>query len=261
MASFTSRLAGWAAGRLGGEKSRKKTMEFVDKTGVGKALGFLGDAALLGGAGRLAGMGAKAVGAKLGMGAAKTVDPMLGLAQARERLGPVMPISDAARNDALKAALEGAQGGIGANIERATAGLRNLPGMEQFGGAVRQAPGFGGRMSEMVRQGATDYIGRNPTMMERLGGAVRGIPGMARRAGQTLMEKPEIAAAGLGAYTTARQGTLNRNIQREQLAQREREFEQTFGQSEAERKREIERQQRIAQMLAPLFQRIAGGQG
>ncbi len=260
MASFTSRLAGWAAGRLKGEKARQKTMEFVDKTGVGKALSYLGDAALLGGAGKLAGMGAKAVGAKLGMGAAKTVDPMLGLAQARERLGPVMPISDAARNDALKAALEGAQGGIGANIERATAGLRNLPGMEQFGGAVRQAPGFRG-MSDMVRQGATDYIGRNPTVMERIGGAVRGIPGAARSAGAALMRKPEIAAAGLGAYTTARQGTLNRNIQREQLAQREKEFEQTFGQSEAERKREIDRQRRIAEMLAPLFQRISGGQG
>lgn len=261
MASFTSRLAGWAAGRLKGEKARQKTMEFVDKTGLGKALSLVGDAALLGGAGKLAGAGLKAAGAKMGFGAAKAVDPMAGLAQARERLGPVMPISDAARNDALKAALEGAQGGIGANIERATAGMRNLPGMEQFGGMVRQAPGFGGRMSEMVRQGATDYIGRNPTMMERIGGAVRGIPGAARSAGAALMRKPEIAAAGLGAYTTARQGTLNRNIQREQLAQREKEFEQTFGQSEAERKREIDRQRRIAEMLAPLFQRISGGQG
>jgi hypothetical protein len=196
----------------------------------------------------------------MGFGAAKAVDPMAGLAQARERLGPVMPISDAARNDALKAALEGAQGGIGANIERATARMRNLPGMEQFGGAVRQAPGFRG-ISDMVQKGATDYIGRNPTVMERIGGAVRGIPGMARRAGQTLMEKPEVAAAGLGAYTTARQGTLNRNIQREQLAQREKEFEKTFGQSESERQREIDRQRRIAEMLAPLFQRISGGQG
>lgn len=261
MASFTSRLAGWAAGRLKGEKARQKTMEFVDKTGVGKLLSLAGDAALLGGAGKLAGMGAKAVGAKLGMGAAKTVDPMLGLAQARERLGPVMPISDAARNDALKAALEGAQGGIGANIERATAGMRNLPGMEQFGGAVRQAPGFGGRMSEMVRQGATDYIGRNPTVMERIGGAVRGIPGAVRGAAGYLRERPEIAATALTTTAQARQAAANRALDRQALAQRESQFQQEFGLRKTEQERELERQRRIAQMLAPLFQRISGGQG
>lgn len=260
MASFTSRLAGWAAGRLGGEKSRKKTMEFVDKTGVGKLLSLAGDAAILGGAGKLAGAGAKAIGAKLGMGAAKTVDPMLGLAQAREKLGPVMPISDAARNDALKAALEGAQGGIGANIERATSGLRNLPGMEQFGGAVRQSPGFRG-ISDMVQQGATDYIGRNPSMMERIGGAVRGAGGMAQRAGSALMKRPELAGQAFLGVTKARQEAEKNKIAREQLAQAESQFSRTFGQSEEERKREIERQQRIAQMLAPLFNRIAGGQG
>lgn len=81
------------------------------------------------------------------------------------------------------------------------------------------------------------------------------------RAGETLMKKPEIAAAGLNAYTTARQGAANREIQRQQMAQSESQFGRTFGQSEEERKREIERQQRIAQMLAPLFQRISGGQG
>ena len=260
MASFTSRLAGWAAGRLGGEKSRKKTMEFVDKTGVGKLLSLAGDAALLGGAGKLVGAGAKAVGAKLGMGAAKTVDPMLGLAQAREKLGPVMPISDAARNDALKAALEGAQGGIGANIERATAGMRNLPGMEQFGGAVRQSPGFRG-ISDMVKQGATDYIGRNPTMMERVGGAVRGIPSAARSAGAALMKRPEIASAGLTALSQSRQAAANRQLDREALAQRQSQFEQEFGLRKGEQEREVERQRRIAQLLAPLFQRISGGQG
>jgi len=30
MASLTSRLAGWAAGRIGGSKAKKKTMEFMD---------------------------------------------------------------------------------------------------------------------------------------------------------------------------------------------------------------------------------------
>jgi hypothetical protein len=50
MASFTSRIAGWTAGRLKGEKARKKTMDWMQKTGVGQLLGVAGDAALVGGA-------------------------------------------------------------------------------------------------------------------------------------------------------------------------------------------------------------------
>ena len=50
MASFTSRIAGWTAGRLKGEKARKKTMDWMKKTGVGQLLGVAGDAALIGGA-------------------------------------------------------------------------------------------------------------------------------------------------------------------------------------------------------------------
>ena len=62
MASFTSRLAGWAAGRLGGQKAKEKTMDWMGKTGVGKVLSFAGDSALLGGAGKLAGMAGRAAG-------------------------------------------------------------------------------------------------------------------------------------------------------------------------------------------------------
>jgi hypothetical protein len=62
MASFTSRLAGWAAGRLGGQKAKEKTMDWMGKTGVGKALSFAGDTALMGGAGKLAGMAGRAAG-------------------------------------------------------------------------------------------------------------------------------------------------------------------------------------------------------
>ena len=62
MASFTSRLAGWAAGRLGGQKAKEKTMDWMGKTGVGKALSFAGDTALMGGAGKLAGAAGRAAG-------------------------------------------------------------------------------------------------------------------------------------------------------------------------------------------------------
>lgn len=62
MASFTSRLAGWAAGRLGGQKAKEKTMDWMGKTGVGKALSFAGDTALMSGAGKLAGAAGRAAG-------------------------------------------------------------------------------------------------------------------------------------------------------------------------------------------------------
>lgn len=190
MASFTSRLAGWAAGRLGGEKSRKKTMEFVDKTGVGKALGFLGDAALMGGAGKLAGMGASA----MGLGKA---------AQA---------------------------GGAAATAGKAITPFNPMAG--QYGGA------------EMLR----------PSLTQRLGSAAGG-------AMDYLKKRPEIAATALTGLSQSRQAAAAREIQREQMAQGQKQFEQEYGLRKTEQDREIERQRRIAELLAPLFQRIAGGQG
>ena len=70
MASLTSRLAGWAAGRIGGSKAKKKTMEFMDKTGVGKALSFGGDILAYGGAGKLLGAAGRGMGLLKAKGAA-----------------------------------------------------------------------------------------------------------------------------------------------------------------------------------------------
>lgn len=191
MASFTSRLAGWAAGRLKGEKARKKTMEFVDKTGVGKALGLLGDVALLGGAGKLAGAGAQAMG-----------------------LGK--------------------------------AGMKAMP---EMGKAITSMPS---------KYGITPDFGGGaiptPSLTQRLGGAARG--GL-----DYLKARPEIAATALTTTAQARQAAANRALDRQALAQRESQFQQEFGLRKTEQEREIDRQRRIAEMLAPLFQRIAGGQG
>jgi hypothetical protein len=355
MASLTSRLAGWAAGRLKGEKARKKTMEFIDETGVGKLLSLAGDAAILGGAGKVAGAGARAIGAKLGIGGATpmasgdiaakkgflgfgkrpqmtptfdpagnitgytpVVDPAASLARARSMTPPGMPISDAARNDALRAALDKANVGIEQNISRAVGqgpnvmagklaytpipgasatsrltadAMTRLAGMgpqspintEAIGRFVSRAPDIGnvgaipnvpgmdlGRMArdvnfrgigDMVQRGAADYIGQPRTMAERLAGAAGRVGGAVRGVGSYLARKPEVAGQALTAYTTARQGAANRQIQREQLAQRESEFEREYGLRKGQDERELERQRRIAQMLAPLFQRISGGQG
>ncbi len=201
MASFTSRLAGWAAGRLKGEKARKKTMEFVDKTGVGQALGFLGDAALLGGAGKLAKAGATAVGAKLGFGG-------VGVGSVPSGASPTQRVFDPTR-----------------------------------GGYVD----VGGTSSPV-------------SMADRLAAGAGRIGEMARGAGSYIAKKPEVAGMALKEFNTSRQATANRALEREGMAQAQRQFDETLGLRKRDEEREVERQRRIAQMLAPLFQRIAGGQ-
>lgn len=62
--SLTGKAAGWLAGRLKGEKARKKTMDWMKKTGVGQLLGAAGDTALIGGA---VGGAAKGLGALKGL--------------------------------------------------------------------------------------------------------------------------------------------------------------------------------------------------
>lgn len=253
MASLTSRLAGWAAGRLKGEKAREKTMEFVDKTGVGKLLSLAGDAALLGGAGKLAGMGARAIGAKLGMGAAG----------AEAALKPMPKMVDNRMTDRFD---------IGPNPM-----AQPITGVPETGAAMRAIPQP--RMTDTFRLGGSAMrqpVMRVPesalaqgfpgaeaasSMSGRLAGFGRGVMGAAGRAGRALMERPEIVGQALTAGAAARTGAANRELERERMAQQESQFQRTYGQSEEERKREIDRQRRIAELLAPVFQRVAGGQG
>jgi len=221
MASFTSRLAGWAAGRLKGEKARQKTMEFVDKTGVGKLLSLAGDAALLGGAGKLAGMGAQAMGlgkaAKTAAGAGSVVAPT----------GPYK-VSDLSQ-------------------------FARLPGSSAAGGMSSFTPSAASQtIRRMAEQGITQQAPQ--TLLGRMGTAASG-------AVDYLKKRPEIAATALTTTAAARQAAANRRLQEQQLAQNQRQFEQEFGLRRGEQEREVERQRRIAEMLAPLFQRIAGGQG
>ena len=221
MASFTSRLAGWAAGRLKGEKARQKTMEFVDKTGVGKLLSLAGDAALLGGAGKLAGMGAQAMGlgkaAKTAAGAGSVVAPT----------GPYK-VSDLSQ-------------------------FARLPGSSAAGGMSSFTPSAASQtIRRMAEQGMTQQAPQ--TLLGRMGTAASG-------AMDYLKARPEIAATALTTTAQARQAAANRALDRQALAQRESQFQQEFGLRKTEQEREVERQRRIAEMLAPLFQRIAGGQG
>ena len=53
--AFTKKIAGWVAGRIKGEKARKDTMRWMEKTGLGQILDIAGDAALVAGAAKGAG--------------------------------------------------------------------------------------------------------------------------------------------------------------------------------------------------------------
>ncbi len=110
----------------------------------------------------------------------------------------------------------------------------------------------------MPPTGAGSLATAAPSLGQRLGAGAMNVAG---KIGSRVMEKPELAGQAFLGLTKSRQEAEKNKIAREQIAQQESEFQRKFGQSESERKREIERQQRIAQMLAPLFQRISGGQG
>lgn len=49
---LTTKAVGWLAGRLGGEKARKGTMNWMNKTALGNVLGYGGDLGLMFGAGK-----------------------------------------------------------------------------------------------------------------------------------------------------------------------------------------------------------------
>lgn len=139
------------------------------------------------------------------------------------------PMMSAAQNKALTASLDKANLGIEQNLSRVTGqGLQNVAN--------------------------ANIVNQPLSMSDKL-------MGMARGAGQYIAKKPEVVGTALKEYNTSRQAAANRALEREAMAQSQRQFEETMGLRKREEEREVERQRRIAQMLAPLFQRIAGGQG
>lgn len=49
---LTTKAVGWLAGRIGGSKAKKRTMNWMNKTGLGQALGYGGDLGLMFGVGK-----------------------------------------------------------------------------------------------------------------------------------------------------------------------------------------------------------------
>jgi hypothetical protein len=112
------------------------------------------------------------------------------------------------------------------------------------------APGATGQLANVAN---ANVINQPLSMSERL---MRGAQG----AGSYIAKKPEVAGMALKEFNTSRQATANRALEREGMAQAQRQFDETLGLRKRDEEREVERQRRIAQMLAPLFQQISGGQ-
>jgi hypothetical protein len=162
---------------------------------------------------------------------------------------------------AAKGAMEGYAAGNVANLGKM--GFAKLTGGGVSSGGVPSGAAPTQRVFDPTRGGYVDVGGTSSpvSMSDRLTAGTGRIGEMVRGAGQYIAKKPEVAGQALTAYAGSRQAAANRELQREQLKQRESEFEREYGLRRGQDERELERQRRIAEMLAPLFQRIAGGQG
>lgn len=86
---LTTKALGWLAGRVGGEKARKGTMNWMNKTGLGQVLGYGGDLGLMFGAGKALQAGGKALGAGSRVGrAATSAGNFIAGTPARQYAGP-----------------------------------------------------------------------------------------------------------------------------------------------------------------------------
>lgn len=154
---LTTKALGWLAGRVGGEKARKGTMNWMNKTGLGQALGYGGDLGLMFGVGK----GLQAVG-KVGK-LANT-----GVGRAATRAGNF--IAGAPR----------VMGGEGANA------FQILPrGQNVIERAVSAAPKVAGAVGRGIAT-AGRYAAANP---EVTGAVLTSLPAMSQQAAQAEQQR------------------------------------------------------------------------
>lgn len=207
MAGFTQRLAGWTAGRLGGSKARKSTMDWMEKTGLGKALSFAGDAAITGAAFK-------------GIGGLKNlIAPGVPDAVTQTINVPGLP-----EGTGLTQAT-GATTGAGGGMPLAT--LRQQNELRQIGDLARsQAPATftpssaGADLSRRVAQMASSTPAPKPmsSLGELFGTGVRTATRLAR-------ENPEITAGLLQGGIEAYGGAAEREMMRQEMLRRRQQQE------------------------------------
>jgi len=229
MASITSRIAGWTAGRLKGEKARKRTMDWMQKTGVGQLLGVAGDAALIGGAMK----GAGALGRLITGGAGQTAGTAAAL--------PSTPIESA------RGMLAGGDGEMVARaMESGRAMAPPLKPLGPMGGASttvaprvpvapRMTPPAIGGSTPMSTAGVANanVIAEAPSKMSQM---LRGAGRAASATGRFAKENVEPLAYGASALTDYFANRRRTDLEEEQL------------------RLEQERRNRLAELLMPMFQ-------
>ena len=230
MASFTSKIAGWTAGRLKGEKARKRTMDWMQKTGVGQLLGVAGDAALVSGALKGAGAlkGLLTGGAGQAAGAGTAVLPSTPIESARGMLAGgdadlVAQMVEGGRAMAPPLKPMGAVGGTSTAVApRVPVAPRMTP--PAIGGAAPVSTA-GVANANVIGQAKSPVAGM-------LRGAGRG----AMAAGRFAKENIEPLAVGASALTDYLANRRRTDLEEEQL------------------RLEQERRNRLAELLMPMFQ-------
>lgn len=192
MASFTSRLAGWAAGRLGGQKAKEKTMDWMGKTGVGKALSFAGDTALMGGAGKLAGAAGRAA------GFGKAASAAGGLPAGVTEVGRL----------------------ASANPSEAGSMVARM---------VRPSTTFSTNAQRIVSDSVTNpsFVDRLQGLGRTIG---RGVSDVAGRAVDFAKANPQAVGKGLEAFAALQQNQAAQNIARERIGLERQQMEQAMEQ-------------------------------
>lgn len=226
MASFTSRIAGWTAGRLKGEKARKKTMDWMQKTGLGQLLGVAGDAALIGGAMK----GAGALGRLITGGAGQTAGTAAAL--------PSTPIESA------RGMLAGGDGELVSQaLESGRAMAPPLKPMGPMGGTSTTVAPRVPAAPRMTPPSAPTTMPTTaaPSTMQRLlatkpGQAATALGRGAMATGRFAKENVEPLAYGASALTDYFANRRRTDLEEEQL------------------RLEQERRNRLAELLMPMFQ-------
>jgi hypothetical protein len=207
MAGFTQRLAGWTAGRLGGSKARKSTMDWMEKTGLGKALSFAGDTAITGAAFK-------------GIGGLKNLIAP-GVPDAVTQTINVPGLPEGTGLTQAASVPEAAAGAAGGGLKP----LPQMPGRPSVGRLYPGAPTLRGNQAEsylnaLRAPGAPSAAGAAPmsSLGELFGTGVRTATRLAR-------ENPEITAGLLQGGIEAYGGAAEREMMRQEMLRRRQQQE------------------------------------
>ena len=230
MASITSRIAGWTAGRLKGEKARKRTMDWMQKTGVGQLLGVAGDAALIGGA--LKGAGAIKGGLKELLGAREAVQGSSALSQ-YANLPTSLPSAGAGAAAPAFAPSAAGQAASSQIAGMAGPSVAKVGGLERFASLPTGMSAAAPVATAPVVPPPTETPGRLSKMLR---GGVERAGKAATATGRFARENIEPLAYGASALTDYFANRRRTDLEEEQL------------------RLEQERRNRLAELLMPMFQ-------